>query len=190
MSQITKRNLRGELISRRKAMTLADHATKSEQISSHCVSLIAHSTIDTQLTVGLYWPIQNEANILSLPQMIAKTALGAKIQWALPTISSSSKTLVYAQWEVNEALCQGTFGITQPTNLRPTPVDIMLIPCVGFNEAFYRIGYGGGFFDRTLAAKRTQAIGIGFELSRCEWVAQPHDQVLDAMVTENSIRWR
>jgi len=71
--------------------------------------------------------------------------------------------------------------------------DLVLMPVVGFDPANFRLGYGGGYFDRTLAAlsPRPRSIGIGFELSRLPTVhPQPHDLAMDVIVTEASVRER
>jgi 5-formyltetrahydrofolate cyclo-ligase len=61
----------------------------------------------------------------------------------------------------------------------------LLIPCVGFNTARFRLGYGGGFYDRTLAlSPRPFALGIAYQLSRAEFAAQAHDVAMDTVLTE------
>ncbi len=66
--------------------------------------------------------------------------------------------------------------------------ELLLIPCVGFNQERFRLGYGGGFYDRTLAARpRPRAIGVAYECSRAEFSVEAHDIALDAVVTEAGI---
>jgi 5-formyltetrahydrofolate cyclo-ligase len=69
---------------------------------------------------------------------------------------------------------------------------VLLVPLIGFDHAGYRLGYGGGYFDRTLAvtAPKPLTIGIGYELGRLETIhPQPHDIPMDAIVTENGLGW-
>jgi 5-formyltetrahydrofolate cyclo-ligase len=87
---------------------------------------------------------------------------------------------------------KGPLGIAYPTQTEQLDPDVLLIPLVGFGRAGDRLGYGGGYFDRTLAgyARRPLCIGVGFELARIESTfPQAHDILMDAIVTEVSMRW-
>ena len=84
------------------------------------------------------------------------------------------------------------YGIPVPASGAPVLPQALLIPVVGFDAAGFRLGYGGGYFDRTLASLRPRplAIGVGFELSRLASVhPERHDEPLDLIVTEVGI-WR
>lgn len=79
------------------------------------------------------------------------------------------------------------FGIPQPVEQVTLDTDLLLVPVNGFDAKGYRIGYGGGYFDRTLASLSPQplTVGVGFELSRLESIEpQAHDRPLDWIVTE------
>jgi len=84
-------------------------------------------------------------------------------------------------------MAQGPLGIAYPVQTAQVDPDVLLIPLVGFGRAGDRLGYGGGYFDRTLAsfARRPLCVGVGFELARMESTyPQAHDIPMDAIVTE------
>jgi 5-formyltetrahydrofolate cyclo-ligase len=89
-------------------------------------------------------------------------------------------------WTPDTVMTKGRYGIPVPDNAPAARPDALLIPCVGFSPEKFRLGYGGGFYDRTLAARpdRPVAIGIGFEACRIALDAQAHDLPMDWIVTE------
>jgi 5-formyltetrahydrofolate cyclo-ligase len=183
-----KRNLRAELISRRSAMTLAKHATASAAIVDQLAQIIAKLKGSGQsVTVGLYWPIKNEVDIRDLVNQLVTTKNGISVRWALPAIELRDNTVVYGLWKPEDAVAKGALGIMQPAQFNPVKVDVMLIPCVGFNERGYRLGYGGGYFDRTLSQSTALTVGVAFDLCRCNWLQEDHDRPLHTIVTETTI---
>ena len=100
--------------------------------------------------------------------------------------------LAFRAWRPGDTLVADRYGIPTPVHGAFVAPQALLLPVNGFDSAGYRLGYGGGFFDRTLAALDPPplAVGVGFELSRVDSIdPQPHDQRLDAMVTEAGV-WR
>ena len=90
-------------------------------------------------------------------------------------------------WQTGEALSRGVWNIPIPAERRPCVPDIVISPVVGYDPACYRLGYGGGFFDRTLAAlpARPRVIGIGYSSARLRTIhPQAHDIPMDLIVTE------
>ncbi len=182
-----KRNLRAELISRRSAMPLAQHATASAAIVTQLAQIVSKLVGTGQtVTVGLYWPIKNEVDIRDLVNRLITTNNGIIVQWALPVIDARSNTIVYSLWKPEDAVAKGALGIMQPAQLQLAEVDVMLVPCVGFNDQGYRLGYGGGYFDRTLNKNKAITVGVAFELCRCDWIPEDHDQPLQTIVTETT----
>ena len=152
------------------------------------------------LSIALYWPIQDEPDLR--PTLKAWAALSPARMLCLP-FARPDKQLDFHLWQEQDTLIPSQHGVPEPDpqNLeRPLLVpDCILIPCVGWSESivsdkkqFWRLGYGGGYFDRTLAQLRQLkpalvCIGIGFswqQLHQDQWQAQNHDQALDLMVTE------
>ena len=100
------------------------------------------------------------------------------------------QTLTFRTWLPDTLLMPDRYGIPAPAAGDFLIPQVLLMPVNGFDAAGYRLGYGGGYFDRTLASlcPRPLAVGVGFELSRLESIGpEPHDQRLDAVVTEAGI---
>ena len=134
--------------------------------------------------VGLYWPIKREINLLSWAQTLMQSR---QVTLCLPVVVAPKTPLEYWRWTPGEALKSGVWGIPIPGERDVLLPDLMLAPVVGFDRANYRLGYGGGYFDRTLGslAKRPTVIGIGYDFSALETIfPQPHDIALDAVLTE------
>ncbi len=138
------------------------------------------------ITLGVYWPFRGEYN----PQQIAEhfRDLGAIL--ALPEVINKDKPLCFREWLPDSPMKNGAYGIPVPMETKPVMLDAVLIPMVGFDQHGYRLGYGSGYFDRTLASYHPQplAIGIAFEMQRLENVyPQPHDIAMQYIVTEAGI---
>lgn len=138
--------------------------------------------------VALYWPVKGELD--TRPLMERLTARG--IQLALPVVTGTGKPLMFRAWRPGEGLVEGHYGIQVPPEgaaaVRP---DIIGVPLLAFDETGHRLGYGGGYYDRTLEALRSDggplplAVGLAFERQRVGWLPRHGgDQVLDRIVTE------
>ena len=137
--------------------------------------------------VALCWPYRNEYDARFLARRLR--AQGAIT--ALPVVVKPKAPLVFREWHPGTALARGVYDIPYPTAASPdVQPDHVLLPMNGFDEAGYRLGYGGGFFDRTLAAaaKRPRVIGVTFELARIPTIhPQPYDIPMDFVVTERGV---
>ncbi len=121
---------------------------------------------------------------------VIEAALERDVRVALPVVIAKGKPLEFRIWRPGDRVTAGVFGIPFPADGPTVVPDLMLIPLVGFDRAGYRLGYGGGYYDRTLAAAvpRPATIGVGFELSRLESIGpEPHDVAMDWIVTEAGI---
>ncbi len=133
--------------------------------------------------VGLYWPIKSELDFRMLAELLNQDGIAT----ALPVIIEKGAPLAYWQWSPGEPLERGFWNIPVPRQRRPIRPDAVLAPTVGFDRAGYRLGYGGGYFDRTLAQpdRPRLAIGIGLDFARLDTIwPQPHDIPLDLVITE------
>lgn len=135
-----------------------------------------------------YWPIKAEPSLLFW--MEALHDRGARI--ALPVVEVPSTPLVFRAWSPGARMERGHWNIPVPTadaaHLSP---EIALAPLIGWDPGGYRLGYGGGYFDRTLAAlaPRPYVIGVGLDTSRIPTIVpQSHDIPLDVIVTERGRR--
>ena len=112
---------------------------------------------------------------------------------ALPVVVDKKGPLEYRAWRPGDQLVDGVWNIPIPEKRDIVTPALVLAPLVGFDAACYRLGYGGGYFDRTLAAlsPRVFAIGVGFEVQRIATIyPQSFDIAMDLIVTETGIRER
>ncbi|MBC3808257.1 5-formyltetrahydrofolate cyclo-ligase [Undibacterium seohonense] len=135
--------------------------------------------------IGVYWPIQQEPDL----QHCFRQLHNEGYQLALPIVVSKSKALKFVAWAPDDAMDQDDYGIPIPQQREQTVVpDLLIIPCVGFNQQCYRLGYGGGFYDRTLAAlNAVNSIGVAYQLALTEFAAEKFDLPLGEIVTELGI---
>jgi 5-formyltetrahydrofolate cyclo-ligase len=139
--------------------------------------------------LGVYWPFKAEFD----PRPLVDRLLAEGSAVALPAVVDKKGPLEYRAWRPGEALVNGVWDIPVPERREIVVPDAVLAPLVGFDEACYRLGYGGGYFDRTLAALKPKplAIGVGFEASRIATIhPQPFDMPMDVVVTETALRRR
>jgi 5-formyltetrahydrofolate cyclo-ligase len=137
-------------------------------------------------TLAFCWPIRKEYDARHLAQRLRDR--GAVT--ALPVIVAPRQPLVFHEWHPGVALASGPFGIPYPVGSAPVVPSAVLLPMNGWDEAGYRLGYGGGFFDRTLAslARRPVVIGVSYELARMKTIRpQSWDIPMDWVVTERGI---
>lgn len=107
---------------------------------------------------------------------------------ALPVVPQRAGPLIFRRWTPGAELALDRYGIPFPARGEEVRPDAALVPLNAFDAHGYRLGYGGGYFDRTLATMRMVAIGIGFELGREQDVLpQPHDRAMDWLVTEAGV---
>ena len=112
-----------------------------------------------------------------------------KCALALPVVVRDQAPLEYWRWRPGDRLARGFWGIMVPEQREAVTPDVVIAPLVGFS-GLYRLGHGGGYFDRTLAVMQPKplAVGIGTESGRLTgYVPQAHDIPMDAIVTEAAI---
>mgnify|MGYP001217495972 FL=1 len=132
--------------------------------------------------VSLYWPFRGEPDLR--PWLASINARGGRT--ALPLVVEKGKSLVFRAYAPGDRLERGVWNIPVPAAGEPVLPDIVISPVVGVDPQNYRLGYGGGFYDRTLAAMpfRPLVIGIGYDLQRIETIhPQAHDIAMDRVVT-------
>ena len=132
------------------------------------------------------WPIKGEYDARHL----ARTLRGRGALTALPVVVAPKSPLAFREWHPGVELTLGPLDIPYPKNSDEVLPDAVLLPMNGWDPQGYRLGYGGGFFDRTLAnfSKRPVVIGISYELARLDTIhPQPWDIPMDFVVTERGV---
>jgi len=147
--------------------------------------LLRGTLIPPGSVVAGFWPIQDEIDIR--PLLAALHGRGHPL--ALPVTGRRGEALVFRAWTPGEPLLPGRFGTSHPAGEVVTP-DVLLIPLLAFDAEGHRLGYGGGFYDRTLALlPGSLRIGCAFASQELDSVPQgPYDQTLHAVVTEAGLR--
>ena len=146
--------------------------------------------------IGAYWPIKGEFDPLPAlhrwkedGELLDEPALR---RIGLPVVNKQHKTLTFHAWYPGCPMEEDAFGILKPKDTEEFHPELLLVPCVGFGPNGVRLGYGGGFYDRTLASLRPMpyTAGIGYGHGYIPWLeAEPHDVPLDAMLTETGTIW-
>jgi len=136
--------------------------------------------------VAFCWPIKNEYDA----RHIARTLRGLGALTALPVVVAPKSPLAFREWHPGVELAKGALDIPYPVNSREIVPDAVLLPMNGWDPQGYRLGYGAGFFDRTLASleKKPVVIGVAYEQARLDTIhPQPWDIPVDYLVTERGV---
>jgi 5-formyltetrahydrofolate cyclo-ligase len=168
------------LIERRLAMSATERAARSEAITTALMHVLAACP---GALIGFYWPFKGEYD----PRRLVRSLHAEGVRLALPVVAEKARPLVFREWWPGVAMTAGIWNIPIPAESGHVTPDLLLAPLVGFDRQGYRLGYGGGYYDRTLAtlAIKPRVIGVGFELSQIPTVyPQPHDIAMDLIVTE------
>lgn len=136
--------------------------------------------------VAGYWPMGDEID----PRPLMAALAGQGHPLALPVVTARGQKLDFRAWRPGDLLEPGPHGTLHPEAAAPVLVpDVVLVPLLAFDSRFFRLGYGGGYYDRTLehlrAGSHVKAIGLAFAAQRVDDVPRgAHDQPLDAILTE------
>jgi 5-formyltetrahydrofolate cyclo-ligase len=183
--KLWRRGERARLIALRQELPAAERHRCSERIDAELRVLLA----ERPGVLGVYWPFRAEFD----PRPLIDWAIAGGRAIALPVVVDKEGPLEYRAWRPGEPLVDGVWNIPVPRERAVVIPTVVLAPLVGFDPACYRLGYGGGYFDRTLAAlvPRPLAIGIGFATQLLETIhPQPFDVPMDLIVTEAGARRR
>lgn len=175
-----RRQQRQTLISARQGIAVSTRTTWTDAIVAALDRLLPEVRGEA---ISLYWPFRGEPDLRSW--MNTLVARGATC--LLPVVLAKAQPLVFRSWRPGEPLERGVWGIPTPAGGPEVQPSIVIAPLVGFDAAGYRLGYGGGYYDRTLAglAQKPLVVGVGFEQQRMESIRpQWHDIPMDTIVTE------
>lgn len=183
--------LRAEMKKRRTALAVANPIA-GESVAQHAVDALDASGWPTKpAIVAGYWPIQSE--ISPFPLMEAFADRGFMLALPCLVADGDSFRMVFRRFRIGDRLITGPFDILQPDEgLEEVDPDIVLMPLLAFTASGQRLGYGGGYYDRAIAAlrgrKAIQAIGIAFSAQQlAEIPFEVHDQALDGIYTDQGV---
>ena len=171
---------RKRLIEARSALTQSERYIRSDKIAKQLDLAIRQYA---GRIVGAYWPFRGEPDLRNWSIEVAER--GGRI--ALPVVIRKGWPLEYRIWTPGDPLERSAWNILVPARGPAVQPDIVIAPLVGFDARNYRLGYGGGFFDRTLAAmpRKPRTIGVGYADSRLPTIyPQPHDIPMDTIITD------
>ena len=146
--------------------------------------------------IGAYWPIKGEFD--PLPALHRWKEDGElleepqRLRIALPVVNREHKTLTFHAWYPGCPMEPDAYDIPKPKDTELIVPTLLFVPCVGYGAGGYRLGYGGGFYDRTLAtlAPKPVTVGLGFTSGFVDdFEPEPHDQPLDAILNDNGVVW-
>ena len=179
-SSVFRAALRREKLAARMELDGSAHAALSARIEAHLATLL---TALPPQTLAFCAPVRGEFDARPLAGLLIRRGWNA----AMPVAEDAAAPMRFRHWTLASAMHSDRHGIPVPIDGPDVVPDIVLLPLLAFDTQGFRLGYGGGYFDRTLAAlvPRPLAIGVGFELARVADIRpQPHDMPLDAVVTE------
>ena len=178
-----KAGLRKELLARRQAVSAADRQAWNAAITQHLLDGFPQLV---NMTIGIYWPYQGEFD----PRHAVRHWRDRGARTALPEVVQKAAPLQFRHWQPGVAMTRGVYDIPVPAATDIVLPQALIMPPVGFDAAGYRLGYGGGFYDRTLASitPRPLTIGVAYELSRLPTIhPQDFDLAMDYVVTERGV---
>jgi 5-formyltetrahydrofolate cyclo-ligase len=185
LSRVSKDDLRAKALARRDALSAAARKAAAEAVAA--------TPLPVELPAGTivagYSPIGSELDPLPLLQALA--ARGAAL--ALPVVIARDHALIFRAFAPGDVLVRGAYGIFQPSSdAAEVDPDIVLVPLAAFDRAGHRIGYGRGYYDRTLQAlramKKITVIGLAFAVQEIDIVPRlAHDEQLDCVLTERGL---
>lgn len=178
-----KAALRKDLLAKRHAVSETDRKAWNAAITQNLVDGFPQLA---GMTVGIYWPYKGEID----PRHAMRHFRARGATTALPEVVRKAHPLQFRRWWPGVAMTRGAYDIPIPKDTELVEPQALLMPPVGFDAKGFRLGYGGGFYDRTLASiePRPLTIGVAFELSRVDSIRpQDFDLAMDYVVTERGI---
>jgi 5,10-methenyltetrahydrofolate synthetase len=145
----------------------------------------------TDTAIGAYWPIKGEFD--ALPALFRWSEADPKRRIGLPVVDKQTKQLSFQLWYPGCEMEDDAYGIPKPKGTPVFEPTLLLVPCVGFGPRGVRLGYGGGFYDRTLATlqPRPTTVGLAYSQGFLPWLqAEPHDVPLDTVLTDEGLAWQ
>ena len=174
--------MRPALLAARRALPEATRSSWDAAIAQRLLAWCANENI---ADIGVYWPLHGEPDLHAAYAQLA--ARGVAL--SLPVVLEKHAPLAFASWTPGEPMVKDGMGVAVPARLRLIPAPpALLVPCLGFNAERYRLGYGGGYYDRTLEhAPRPLTLGIAYGCLQAAFASGPYDIALDHIMTEGNL---
>ena len=141
--------------------------------------------------IGAYWPIKGEFD--ALPALFRWTEANDKRRIGLPVVDKATKQLRFHVWYPGCEMEEDAYGIPKPKDTPVFEPALLLVPCVGYGPGGIRLGYGGGFYDRTLGTlePRPYTVGLAYSHGFVPWLSgESHDVPLDTILNEDGVAWQ
>jgi 5-formyltetrahydrofolate cyclo-ligase len=141
--------------------------------------------------IGAYWPIKGEFD--AMPALFRWSEADPKRRIGLPVIDKISKQLRFHVWYPGCEMEDDAYGIPKPKDTPVFEPTLLLVPCVGYGPHGVRLGYGGGFYDRTLATlqPRPHTVGLAYSQGFLPWLLpEAHDVPLDTVLCDEGLAWQ
>jgi 5,10-methenyltetrahydrofolate synthetase len=183
VDEITRTRVRNALIRWRCERDTAVGEQADAALRERLAALLATAPFDRARVLGVYWPIRGEPELA--PCYRQWECEGRTL--ALPRIGAGG-ALEFGRWRHDGEVRVERFAIPVPHPFETIEPELLIVPCVGFDSRGYRLGYGGGHYDRTLAQRSVAAVGVGYDACELErFDAEAHDRPLPAIVTESRV---
>jgi 5-formyltetrahydrofolate cyclo-ligase len=176
-----RKSTREALIAARMALTVKVRQEKGDRAKQ---KLLAAVDLTKYPTLGIYWPMRGEIDVRD----IARKHIEAGGSVGLPVVVEKAAPVEFWKWEPGMGMKRGVWNIPVPMKRELLIPDALIVPLVGFDAEQYRLGYGGGYYDRTIAAfgRRPFCVGLGFREAELPTIyPQPHDIPMQLIVTDN-----
>lgn len=183
-----KRALRGRLKNWRAGLSTTQMASAATALADHALGFLP--PLQPDAVVSGFAPLADELRIWPLLRRLS----GDGVRLALPVVQGKGLPLVFRTWTPGDAMDSGVWGIAEPKADKPAvDPDVLLMPLLAFDRQGWRLGYGGGFYDRTLqglrARKKVIAVGLGYDEQEVDAVPRlDYDQRLDWVLTPSGPR--
>jgi len=181
--RVWRKQTREKLLSDRLAMPVHARTLRAQEAKRRL-----ESNVDLRRyhTLGVYWPIRAEMDVRN----IARKHIAAGGVIGLPVVVERSAPVEFWAWRPGMKMQRGLWDIPIPAERSVVAPDALIVPLVGYDGERYRLGYGGGYYDRTLAAapRRPLCVGLGFSEGHLPTIyPQPHDIPMDLIITDRIV---
>lgn len=186
---MTKQVLREVFLAKRKTLTQEEHALRSALVCEQALKLISEQQFKN---IHLFLPLIKQREVNTFP-LFEKLIGQPEYQVVLPRVNGKTKQLEHLAFTTSTKLLKGSFGVTEPdgeNHFDITDLDVVFVPLISFDRKGFRIGYGGGFYDKFFAQASEKLIKVGLAISPpLDHISysEPHDIPLDYCISHHKI---